>query len=229
MAEETKLIPEMPKLDMPQKMPESFEEASDMTVKLLAPVEEISPFKLGQVQKLIEDMHEPTGKAVAPAFAIGQVFFLIFFFAYLIYGVVVLCLDSGAIDCPCAEDSWIWLFALLVLTVPTFFGSIMGCVKAGLKAASLEDKVPDVLISLPSPLIMVTLGVLGIILWAGMEESCDSFYSESHAQLLVLFRIQVILMGVASIFGFITLWAQAVAAFNKYSPIGDKPEEGKAV
>lgn len=200
-----------------------------MTVKLLAPVEEISPFKLGQIQKLIEESNEEAGKAVAPAFAVGQVFFLLAFFAYLIYGIVVVCLDSAAMDCPCAEDSWIWLYALLVLAVPTFFGSIMGCIRAGLKAASLEDKVPDVLLSLPSPVIQVTLAVLGIIMWATMEESCEEFYSSNHSQLLVLFRIQVLLMSIAGVFGFITLWAQAIALVSKYVPIGDKPEEGKSV
>jgi len=46
---------QMPELNLPDKMPESFEEGSAMVVKLLGPVEELSPFKLGQIQKLIED------------------------------------------------------------------------------------------------------------------------------------------------------------------------------
>lgn len=49
---------QMPELNLPDKMPESFEEGSAMVVKLLGPVEELSPFKLGQIQKLIEETYE---------------------------------------------------------------------------------------------------------------------------------------------------------------------------
>mmetsp|Transcript_33631 Transcript_33631/g.79377 ORF Transcript_33631/g.79377 Transcript_33631/m.79377 type:complete len:241 (-) Transcript_33631:223-945(-) len=219
------LMPEMPKLDLPDKMPESFDEASTMVVKLLSPVEEISPFKLGQIQKLIEDIHEDTGKAVAPFFAMLQVVFLLAFTGYFVWGIVALCLDSPAMDCPCAEDSWIWLYALLVIVIPTFLGTIMGCIKAALMAAKIDDKVPAPFLSLPPPVTMVTLAILGIILWSGMTEECATFYESTHMQLLVLFKIQVILMMIAGVFGFITVAAQTMVLVRKYVPIGDKGEE----
>jgi len=210
-------------------MPESFDEASAMVVKLLSPVEEISPFKLGQIQKLVEDIHEPTGKAVAPVFAVGQVLFLLAFVGYFAWAIVVLCLDHAAMDCECAEESWIWLWALLALVIPTALGSIMGCIKAGLQLAKLDDKVPPVFISLPPPITMITMAILGVILWSGMEDSCDEFYGANHMQLLVLFRIQVILLGIAAIFGFITVFAQAMVLVGEYVKIGEGSSEDKRV
>mmetsp|Transcript_33632 Transcript_33632/g.79381 ORF Transcript_33632/g.79381 Transcript_33632/m.79381 type:complete len:240 (-) Transcript_33632:184-903(-) len=221
------LMPEMPKLDLPDKMPESFDEASTMVVKLLSPVEEISPFKLGQIQKLIEDINKDVGTAVAPAFAVGQVLFLLAFTGYFVWAIVVLCLDSGAMDCDCAEDSWIWLYGLLALVIPTALGTIMGCIKAGLQLAKVDDKVPPVFISLPPPVTMITLAILGIILWADMEDTCSDFYSDNHMQLLVLFRIQVILLGIAAVFGFITVFAQAMVLVQQYVPIGDKSDNSE--
>ena len=137
--------------------------------------------------------HEETGKAVAPAFAVGQVLFLLAFVGYFVWGIVVLCLDSGAMDAPCAVESWIWLYALLVIVIPTSLGTVMGCIKGGIAAAGVEDKVPSVILTLPPPVLMVTLAVLGIILWTGMSEECGTFYDTTHMQLVILFHIQVCL------------------------------------
>jgi hypothetical protein len=224
-------MPEMPKIEMPElnlpdKMPESFEEGSAMVVKLLGPVEELSPFKLGQIQKLIEETHEETGKAVAPAFAVGQVLFLLAFVGYFVWGVVVLCLDSAAMDAPCAKESWVWLYALLVIVIPTSLGTVMGCIKGGIAAAGVEDKVPSVILTLPPPVLMVTLAILGIVLWGGMTEECGTFYDTTHAQLIVLFHIQVILMSIAGVFGFLTAWAQTMVLIKQYVPIPGGDSEG---
>jgi hypothetical protein len=58
-----------------------------------APVEEVSPFKLGDIQQLIKKIHSDTGDAVAPYFAFGMVFFLIAFCCYLALAIVSLVLD----------------------------------------------------------------------------------------------------------------------------------------
>jgi hypothetical protein len=56
-------------------------------------------------------------------------------------------------SCDCAEDSWIWLYVLLALAIPTTFGFVMGLVKAGLALADLKKNVgweiPDVFLALP--------------------------------------------------------------------------------
>ena len=46
---------------------------------------------------------------------------------------------------------------------------------------------------LPSagPCIYITLGILGIILWASMDAECDDMYSETYGMLFVVFKIQV--------------------------------------
>jgi len=44
--------------------PKTFNEFSDMMCKFLAPMEEVSPFKLGQIQKLISDVNVDAGEAV---------------------------------------------------------------------------------------------------------------------------------------------------------------------
>jgi len=56
---------------------------------------------------------------------------------------------------------------------------------------ALKDVKYDIFIALPSPLLMVTLGVLGIMLWSGMTEECDAFYATNHGLLLVIFHLQV--------------------------------------
>merc|ERR1712127_670577 len=169
----------------------SFESVSALVVKYLSPVEQLSPFKVGQIQKLISDIAESAGNSelgghIAPYFAIAQVIFLILFVVYFVIGVIALAVGAEAMDAPCAEDSWIWLYALLVIVIPTSIGFIIGLVQSGL--------------------LMVVLGILGIVLWGGMSDECDAFYDENHGLLLYVFRLQVIIMCVASVFGCITLF-----------------------
>ena len=101
----------------------------------------MSPFKVGQIQKLISDINEQAGTVVAPFFIVLQVLFLLAFVGYLVVAIVALCLDWEAMGCDCAEDSWIWLYVLLALAIPTTFGFIMGLVKAGLALADLKNNV----------------------------------------------------------------------------------------
>jgi len=185
--------------------PFSFTEFSAMIVQYLAPVEEISPFKLSQVQELIAKIHKETGDAVAPYFAFSIVFFLLAFTGYVVMAVLALVLDFKAMDADCAADSWVWLFVLLAVVIPTSLGFVMGIVKAALLAADLKNRVgwevPAVALSLPGPILYIVLGVLGIILWATMDNSCADWYAHNTGMLLVIFKIQVILLGVAAVFG----------------------------
>ena len=71
------------------------------------------------------------GNQIAPYFAVAQIIFLLMFVAYFTLGVVALIHDNAAMDCECAEDSWIWLYALLVIVIPTSLGTI--CAWAGCK------------------------------------------------------------------------------------------------
>jgi len=210
-----------------EKAQEHIKSTSDLVVKYLSPVEEMSPFKVGQIQKLISDINEQAGTVVAPFFIVLQVLFLLAFVGYLVVAIVALCLDWEAMGCDCAEDSWIWLYVLLALAIPTTFGFIMGLVKAGLALADLKNNVgweiPDVFLALPGPVIYITLGILGIILWASMDAECDSEYSEHYGMLFVIFKIQVIMMGIASIFGLLTCIAQASVLIAQIS--GGSSEE----
>jgi len=191
---------------------EHLKSTSDLVVKYLSPVEEISPFKVGQIQKLISDVSEQAGTMLAPAFIVLQVLFLVAFVGYLVVAIVALCVDFGAMSVPCAEDSWVWLYVLLIVVIPTSLGFVMGLVRAGLVLADLKQRVgwevPDLFLSLPGPVLYITLGILGIVLWAQMDEACSSMYAESFGMLFVVFKIQVIMMGIASIFGLITCFAQ---------------------
>jgi hypothetical protein len=204
--------------DAGAKFNEYTKSTSDLVVKWLSPVEEMSPFKVGQIQKLISDVNEQAGTVVAPVFIVLQVLFLLAFVAYIVVAIVALCLDWEAIDCDCAADSWVWLYVLLVVVIPTSYGFIMGLVRAGLQLADLKTKfgweVPDVFLTLPAPVIYITLGILGIILWSTMSEDCALTYSETNGMLFVIFKIQVIMMGVASIFGLMTVIAQITVLFS---------------
>jgi hypothetical protein len=206
-------MPEMPGGEYAEKAQEHLKSTSDLVVKYLSPVEEMSPFKVGQIQKLISDVNEQAGTAVAPFFIVLQVLFLLAFVGYMVVAIVALCLDWEAMSCDCAADSWVWLYVLLALAIPTSFGFIMGLVKAGLALADLKKNVgweiPDVFLALPAPCIYITLGILGIILWSTMDAECDEMYSVSYGMLFVIFKIQVIMLGIASIFGAITCFAQA--------------------
>merc|ERR1712127_793073 len=135
----------------------SFESVSALVVKYLSPVEQLSPFKVGQIQKLISDIAESAGNSelggqIAPYFAIAQVIFLILFVVYFVIGVVALAVDAEAMDAPCAEDSWIWLYALLVIVIPTSIGFIIGLVQSGLQMIeALKDVKYDIFLPLPPP------------------------------------------------------------------------------
>ena len=92
----------------------------------------------------------------------------------------------------------------------------MGCIKGGIAAAGVEDKVPSVILTLPPPVLMVTLAILGIVLWGGMTEECGTFYDTTHAQLIVLFHIQVRLKSPPQKFlGFAFAWACWFANFRR--------------
>ena len=55
-------------------LPHTFGEFS-----AVVPVEELSPFKLGQIQELIGTINKDVGDALAPTFAVAIVFFLLAF------------------------------------------------------------------------------------------------------------------------------------------------------
>jgi hypothetical protein len=224
-------MPSMPGGEYAEQAQEHIKSTSDLIVKYLSPVEEMSPFQVGQIQKLISDINEQAGTVVAPFFIVLQVLFLLAFVGYMVVAIVALCLDWEAMSCDCAADSWIWLYVLLALAIPTSFGFIMGLVKAGLALADLKKNVgweiPDVFLALPAPVIYITLGILGIILWSGMDAECDALYSASYGMLFVVFKIQVIMLGIASIFGVITCFAQASVLIAQISGSGstDAPQE----
>jgi len=214
-------MPSMPGGEYAEQAQEHIKSTSDLIVKYLSPVEEMSPFQVGQIQKLISDINEAAGSAVAPAFIVLQVLFLLAFVAYMVVAIVALAVDWEAMGCDCAADSWIWLYVLLALAIPTTFGFVMGLVKTGLALADLKKNVgweiPDVFLALPGPCIYITLGILGIILWASMDAECDDMYSETYGMLFVVFKIQVIMLGIASIFGVLKIIAQAsvlIASFT---------------
>lgn len=152
--------------------------------------------------------------------AMIQVIFLLLFVAYFVIGVVALAVDAEAMDAvtdggeECAENSWIWLYSLLVIVIPTSMGFVLGLVKTGLgMIEALKDVKYDIFIALPPPLLMVTLGILGITLWSNMSEECNDFYEANHGLLLSVFHIQTIIMMIASVFGCITLFGMGAAVY----------------
>ena len=70
------------------------------------------------------------GGQIAPYFAVVQIIFMLLFVAYFVLGVVSIVVDFEAMDCDCAEDSWIWLYALLVIVIPTSMGVVMVCLSS---------------------------------------------------------------------------------------------------
>ena len=183
-------MPSMPGGEYADQAQEHMKSTSDLVVKYLSPVEEMSPFKVGQIQKLIADVNEQAGTAVAPFFIVLQVLFLLAFVGYLVVAIVALALDWEAMDCDCASDSWVWLYVLLVVVIPTSYGFVMGLIKTGLALADVKE-IPDLFTTLPAPIIYITLGILGIILWSTMDGECEVFYSTETGMLFVIFKIQV--------------------------------------
>jgi hypothetical protein len=98
----------------------------------------------------------------------------------------------------------------------------MGLVKTGLNMANLKRRfgweVPPMLLSFASPVLYVVLGIFGIILWATMSSGCSGTYESKYGLLFVIFKIQVIMFGIAAIFGAITTFSQAVVFFNSLNP-----------
>jgi len=161
------------------------------------------------------------GGQIAPYFAVVQIVFLMMFLAYFVLGVVSVAVDFDAMDCACAEDSWIWLYVLLVIVIPTSMGVVMGFIKGAMAAADLEAKLgfdTAIFTALPPPVLYITFGILGIVLWANMTEECGDFYSGSHGLLFVIFHIQVIIMSIASIFGLISCWAMTMVLIKQIWP-----------
>jgi hypothetical protein len=206
-------------------LPTDFNGWSELIVKYLSYVEEISPFKVGQIQKLIADVSKDAlpelGGQIAPYFAVVQIIFLMLFLAYFVLGVVSIAVDFDAMDCACAEDSWIWLYVLLVIVIPTSMGVVMGFIKGAMAAADLESKLgfdTAIFTALPPPVLYITLGILGIVLWANMTEECDTYYDTNHGLLVGIFHIQVIIMSIASIFGLISCWAMTMVLIKQIWP-----------
>ena len=194
--------------------------------------EEVSPFKLGQIQQLIADINKDAGLFVAPVFTMGQIVFLLAFVVYLAAAIFALVLDFDAAENACAAEHWVWLYVLLVTAIPTGLGFVMGIVKTVLLAVNLKKRigweVPAVFLSFPGPVSYIVLGIFGILLWANMDAGCDSFYESSHFLLYTIFHIQVILMGIASIFGVMTCIAQGtvfIASLNPKDPDLEKLKE----
>jgi len=152
---------------------------------------------------------------VAPYFAIGMVFFLMAFVGYFVLTVIALVLDFEAMDCACASESWVWLYVLLAIVIPTSLGFVMGLVKTGLNLADLKAnfgwEIPAVFLSLPGPILYIVLAVLGWILWVAMEPGCDKYYASTVATLYWIFHIQVSCM--YRIVWFV-LWSVCVHAHN---------------
>ena len=187
-------------------VPATFQGWCSLLSDILAPAEELSPFKLGQIKELISDIDHNAGLVVAPAFVVGQILFLISFILYLSLAIYALAVDADAMADACATESWIWLYVLLVVAIPTGLGLFMGLIKTGLKLARV--KVPPALLSLPGPVCYIALGVLGILLWATMSPVCDAAYASKYLLLYVVFKVQVFIMGIAAIFGALTTTAQ---------------------
>jgi hypothetical protein len=140
---------------------------------------------------------------------VGQVIFLLLFVAYFVIGVISLAVDAEAMDATatkdaagedlespidCAEESWVWLYVLLVVVIPTSIGFLLGLVQTGLNMIeAIKDFKYDIFLALPTPILYLTLGILGINIWASMSEECDAFYSEEHGLLLAVFHVQVAL------------------------------------
>ena len=117
-----------------------------------------------------------------------------------------------------------------MVVIPTSIGFVLGLVQSGLQLLALDAtymKYADGFLVLPGPILFVTLGVLGIVLWSGMTDECDVFYAENHGLLLGVFHIQVIIMSIASIFGTIALigtiasiWASVSAGYTNIDEPG---------
>ena len=131
--------------------------------------------ELAEVVGMSRGTIKDAGEWVAPYFAIGMVFFLMAFAAYFVLAIVALVLDFEAMDAACAADSWVWLYVLLVVVIPTSLGFVMGLVKTGLNMADLKGNfgwgVPAVFLSLPGPILYIVLGVLG---WVGAARGIRS-------------------------------------------------------
>lgn len=227
----------------------TFEGVSKLVVKYLSPVEQLSPFKVGQIQKLVADIAESAGNSelggqIAPYFAIAQVIFLLLFVAYFVIGVISLAVDAEAMDATatkdaagedlespidCAEESWVWLYVLLVVVIPTSIGFLLGLVQTGLNMIeAIKHFKYDIFLALPTPILYLTLGILGINIWASMSEECDAFYSEEHGLLLAVFHVQVIIMSVASVFGTITLFGMGAALYADLTKKSEYEDADKA-
>ena len=194
--------------------------------------EEMSPFKLGQVSQLIQDIHKDTGLMLAPYFTIGQIVFLIAFVLYMVAAIYALAADFEAAEDGCAQEHWVWLYVLLATVIPTGMGFVMGLVKTGLNIADLKKncgwEVPAAFLSFPAPVLSVVLGILGILLWTNMDDACDATYTSKFFFLYTIFHIQVILMGVSAIFGTLTCIAQGTVFIASLNPSDPDLNELKA-
>jgi hypothetical protein len=80
-------------------------------------------------------------------------------------------------------------------------GLVMAIIKAVLKLANLRVKfgwdVPPALLSFAAPCSYIALGTMGILLWYSMPVPCAASYAASYGLLLIIFKIQVVMLGVS--------------------------------
>merc|ERR1712216_480516 len=117
--------------------------------------------------------------------------------AYFIWAVVTIFDTADAYAVPCAEDSNIWVFSMAFVIVAPVLGCCVSIIQAILR--SVDNNAMFFMQFIPGCITLV-LSVWGVLLWANMTEQCHHFYEAEYPNLLLLFKISVIL-GVISFVG----------------------------
>mmetsp|Transcript_52199 Transcript_52199/g.130030 ORF Transcript_52199/g.130030 Transcript_52199/m.130030 type:complete len:199 (+) Transcript_52199:128-724(+) len=112
--------------------------------------------------------------------------------AYVIWAVMTIMDTAGAAHTPCADDSNIWMFCLVAVIVMPVAGCVINLL------SRMADSVGIVIQMIPS-VVNLVIAVWGMLLWANMTDECMSFYDNDYGNLVLLFKINVVLLAVSAI------------------------------
>jgi hypothetical protein len=144
--------------------------------------------------------------------------FASFLIAYIVWAVITIFSSGAVASTACGSAYPIWLFCLLVVIVMPIVGC---CVSVILQLAGAQA-----LMAIP-PILNLAFFFWGFIIWISMSTECMMFFDSSYWDLLLLFKINVVLLSVMFFFliCLLCLGGLALLSFGGGLPIPGKSEE----
>jgi len=166
-----------------------------------------NPFGGGGVPNGLESMAGPMLCCVLCCMCI----FLTIVIAYFVWAIITIFDTAEAYSVECSENSNIWLFSMSFVIVAPVIACAVSIVQHFVRRTD-DSGYTQIVVGVIPTCVTLVLAVWGVMLWANMTTECHLFYEKMFPNLLLLFKISVIL-GLISFVGFICVICVIGGAF----------------